>query len=492
MSDSSEQVYLAVDLGAESGRVLAGRLGPGGVTLTEIHRFSNGAVQTASGLRWDFTKLWEEIQRGLKLAAKQWGEHIVSIGVDTWGVDYGFIGADGRLIEEPHHYRDSRSEGMQEQAFSKASRRDIYEITGIQFLPFNTIYQLLADVHAGSSAYRDAKHMLMIPDLINYRLTGRVCNEVTNASTSQLLDARTRRWSEPLIKQLGIRADLFCDLVSSGETIGTITPELAKQTGLSPGVSVVAIGSHDTASAVAGVPGVGDGWAYLSSGTWSLLGVELQEPVIDDASYGHDFTNEAGVINSVRLLKNIGGLWLLQECRRQWDREGQSYTYADLTRMAEQAPAFARVIDPDDPSFAAPGDMPSRINAYLEASGQSQCDDPAIVARTILESLALRYRKVLNTLEALAGSKINTLHIVGGGTQNHLLNQFTANATGRRVVAGPIEATALGNLLVQMIAQKQIQDLAAGRAMIGMGKDIETFMPADTEAWSAHARAQSA
>lgn len=487
MNDSRDQVYLAVDLGAESGRVLAGVFNSGRIDLTEVHRFPNGPVETETGLRWDFTQLNGQIVYGLKLSADRWGDRVVSIGVDTWGVDYGLIGADGRLIEEPCHYRDSRTHGMQEQAFRHVPRREIYDITGIQFLPFNTIYQLLAEAQAGTDAYRNAHRLLMIPDLVNYGLTGRMCNEVTNASTSQLLDARSRRWSRDLMEKLNIRADLFGDLVDPGEEIGVIKPDIAARTGLSRDVRVIAVGSHDTASAVAGVPATGDNWAYLSSGTWSLLGVELDGPVVNDLGYRHDLTNEAGVNKTTRLLKNIGGLWLLQECRRQWQREGTDYSYARLTEMAENAPPFARVMDPDESGFAAPGNMPGRINAHLLATGQRPCDDPAGITRTILESLALRYRQVLDTLEKISGFRPETLHIVGGGTRNRLLNQFTANATGRHVVAGPIEATARGNILVQMIAGGIIRDLPSGRSLIAKDIGIESYRPAHHDDWTAEA-----
>lgn len=477
MSDRSEQVYLAVDLGAESGRVLAGILSSGRIELTEVHRFSNGPVETATGLRWDFTGLYRQIVQGLKLSADRWGDRIVSIGVDTWGVDYGLIGKDGRLLEEPCHYRNSRTDGMQELAFRRVPRRDIYDITGIQFLPFNTIYQLLAEAQSDTNTYRDAHRLLMTPDLINYRLTGRMCNEVTIASTSQLLDARTRRWSAALMDQLNIRKDLFCDLVNPGEEIGRVTPDIVAQTGLSNGVRVIAVGAHDTASAVAGVPATGSSWAYLSSGTWSLLGVELQGPVINDLSYDYGFTNEAGVNKTTRLLKNIAGLWLLQECRRHWQREGADYSYAQLTRMAENANPGAGVIDPDEPSFATPGDMPRKINAHLRATEQAPSGDPGGITRMILESLALRYREVLDSLEKLTGNRVDTLHIVGGGSRNRLLNQLTANSTGRRVIAGPVEATATGNILIQMIAGGGISGLGAARSLISKTPGIEVYQP---------------
>lgn len=477
MVEAEAQVYLAIDLGAESGRVVAGRLEGDSISLTVVHRFPNGAVETDTGLRWSFTELFNQIVRGLKLAAEQWGERVVSIGVDTWGVDYGLVDAEGRLLAEPHHYRDSRTDGMQDEAFGLVPRRDIYDITGIQFLPFNTIFQLLSEVRADTPGYRSAKHLLLMPDLITHRLTGRLTNELTAASTSQLLDARTRRWAAPLIRKLKLRESLFGELVRPGEVIGPITPQIVEQTGLSPRVRVIAVGSHDTASAVAGVPAMEDSWAYLSSGTWSLLGVELREPIINDATYEHGFTNEAGVLGSVRLLKNIAGLWLLQECRRQWQRDGHDYGYAQLTEMAGHAQPLTRRIDPDDPTFMAPGAMPDKINAHLAASGQAPCDDHALMSRVILESLALKYREVYRALEAIVGRRLDTLHVVGGGSQNRLLNQLTADALGRRVVAGPVEATATGNLLMQFVATGAVSDIAAARAMIGRQDGIEAYEP---------------
>jgi rhamnulokinase len=484
MDTQKERVYLAVDLGAESGRVVAGVHRHGTLELTEVHRFPNGPVNTPDGMRWDLTGLFEQIVLGLKTAAGRWGQSVVSIGVDTWGVDYGLLDKHGNLLGEPHHYRDDRTQGMQEAAFKAVPRREIYETTGIQFLPLNTLYQLMAESRHRPSSYQRADRLLFIPDAINYWLTGRMANELTIASTSQFLDARTRRWALPMLEKLGLRGDLLGDLIEPGQTLGPLSDDIASRTQLDK-VDAVAVGAHDTASAIAAVPASGAGWAYLSSGTWSLMGIETKDPVINDLTYEHGFTNEAGVLGTVRLLKNIGGLWLLQECRRAWEKDGTSYTYADLVELADHAPPFSRILNPDDPAFAAPGGMPRRINEHLQTYHQQPCQNPAQMTRTIIESLALRYRQVLDTLERLMGQPINTLHIVGGGAQNRLLNQLTANATGRGVVTGPIEATAAGNILVQMVAAGDLADLADGRSMIARSFGMDRYQPKDADAWNA-------
>lgn len=483
MNTEPQRVYLAIDLGAESGRVVAGICTQGKLDLEVVHRFPNGPVNTSTGMHWGLTGLFEQIISGLRVASEKWGKAIVSIGVDTWGVDYGMLDKHGDLLGEPHHYRDSRTDGVQERVFKTVPRRDIYETTGIQFLPFNTLYQLAAESDDPSGRLQQAERLLFMPDLINYLLTGRSVNELTIASTSQCLDARTRQWATPLLDKLGIPSELLGDLVEPGQIIGTLSASIAERTQLGP-VSVVAVGAHDTASAVAAVPASGDGWAYLSSGTWSLMGIETKHPVINAVTYDHGFTNEAGVLGTVRLLKNIGGLWLLQESRRAWERAGTSYTYPQLVELAEQAPPFTRMINPDDPAFTAPGEMPRRIDAHLKSHQQAPCDNHAQMIRTIFESLALRYRQTLDTLEQLSGKPIGTLHIVGGGAQNHLLNQFTANATGRSVITGPIEATAAGNILVQMIAGGGLPDLAAGRAIIAQSFETHRYQPQHTEAWN--------
>lgn len=480
MTRDDSAVYLAVDLGAESGRVVAGSLEGGAIRLAEVHRFPNGPTKTTAPegeLHWDFEGLWKHILDGLAAAAKQYGERVASIGVDTWGVDYGLVDAQGKLLAQPYHYRDSRTEGMQVAAFKRVARREIYDVTGIQFMDLNTIYQLLAEAKADSEAYRQADRLLLIPDLVNQRLTGRMCNELTDASTSQLLDAKGRCWAKPMIEKLGLRSELFGELVEPGHELGPILPGLAERTGLPAGVRVVTVGSHDTASAVAGVPAEGKDWAYLSSGTWSLLGVEVDQPVVNDLSYEHGFTNEAGVCGTIRLLKNIGGLWLLQECRRQRQREGKDYSYAQLTEMAERAEPSTDLIDPDDPTFVAPGGMPNRINGYLTSHGHQTCDDDGSMARMIIESLAARYREMFAVIQQLAGRELDTLHIVGGGSRNKLLNQLTADAIDKRVVAGPVEATATGNILMQMMAGGAVSTLSEGRALIGGDENVSTFMP---------------
>jgi rhamnulokinase len=483
MNTQQQRVYLAIDLGAESGRVVAGIHRQRKLELEIVHRFPNGSVNTSAGMHWDLTGLFEQIITGLSMAAKQWGDAIVSIGVDTWGVDYGLLDKHGNLLSEPHHYRDERTNGMQEMVFKTVPRREVYETTGIQFLPFNTLYQLYAESRDQSDRLQQAEKMLFVPDLINYWLTGRMANEITIASTSQFLDARTRQWATPMLDKLGIRSDLLGDLVEPGQTIGTLSDDIKARTQLG-NVEVVAVGAHDTASAVAAVPASGDGWAYLSSGTWSLMGIETKSPVINEVTYDHDFTNEAGVLGTVRILKNIGGLWLLQESKLAWGRSGTSYTYSQLVELAEQAPPFGRLINPDNPDFAAPSEMPKCIDEHLRSNQQEPCENHGQMIRTIFESLAIRYRQVLDTLEQLSGQPITTLHIVGGGAQNQLLNQFTANATGRNVITGPIEATAAGNILVQMVAQGDLKDLANGRSMIDQSFETRRYQPQNADAWN--------
>lgn len=482
MSNDPTRVYLAVDLGAESGRVVAGVYENDKLDLVEVHRFPNGPKQAADGIHWDLSELFKQITHGLRLAGEKWGGAIASIGVDTWGVDYGLLDADGELIAEPFHYRDSRTDGMQEQMFKSVPRREVYGTTGIQFLPFNTLYQLAAEKRGPNDPYTRAEKLLFVPDLINYLLTGRMCSELTIASTSQFLDARTRTWAKPMLEKLGLDSGRLCELVEPGQVIGTLSDAMATQTKLGP-VPVVAVGAHDTASAVAAVPASGSGWAYLSSGTWSLMGIETRGPVINDVTYEHGFTNEAGVLGTVRLLKNISGLWLLQECKRAWEKNGNDYSYSQLVELAEKAAPFSRVLNPDDPCFAAPGGMPGRIDEYLKQHGQEPCADHGQMVRTIIESLAARYTQVITTLEQLMGVPIRTLHIVGGGSQNGLLNQCTADATGRRVITGPVEATGIGNMLMQMIADGALADLAAGRALVDRNVDKQIYEPRDAGAW---------
>lgn len=472
--------YAAIDLGAESGRVLVGLFDGKTLKLEEAHRFPNVPVRIASGagstLHWDVLRLWNDIQDGLAKARQTHGE-LTGIGVDTWGVDFGLLDADGHLLGNPVHYRDSRNDGMMERAFETVPRAEIFRRTGLQFMPFNSLFQLLALKTAESKQLQIAKLLLFMPDLLNHWLTGARTAEYTIASTSQMLDAKKRTWDEGLLRKLGIEPQLLPDLVSPGTVIGSLRDEVAARTGLDKGTRVIAPGCHDTASAVAAVPFEGESGAYLSSGTWSLMGLELDEPLINDRVAELNFTNEGGVGGKIRFLKNIAGLWLVQECRRAWLREGSEYSYAELTEKAAAADGFGAVLEPDDGAFAAPASMPAAITEYCAKHGQKAPTDEGAFVRSCLESLALKYRWTVEKLEELRGEKIEVLHIVGGGTQNKLLSQLTADAIGRPVVAGPVEATATGNILTQAMARGELNGLEEIRAVVRNSFAVERFEP---------------
>jgi rhamnulokinase len=476
--------YIAVDLGAESGRVMVGSIANDKLTLKECHRFPNGPYTAADGsLHWDWTKLMGEIKAGLKKAIPQCKGKPAGIGVDTWGVDFGLIGQDGKLLEDPYNYRDARTNGMMEKAFSIMGKRAVYDNSGIQFMQFNSVYQLLAMRLANHPLLAKAKTMLFVADLISYLLCGKPYAEYTFASTSQMMDMKTGKWSDAILKGLDLPAHLLPPIVKTGTVVGRLTPEVCKEIGCDP-VPVIATAAHDTGSAVAGVPAKkGTSWAYLSSGTWSLMGIEAPGAIINDKTFDYQFTNEGGVNNTIRLLKNIMGLWLVQECRRQWQREGCELDYAALAKMAAAAKPFAADIDPDYGAFLAPGDMPAKINDYLKSAGQTPLTDKGQMIRAILESLARKYAQVLRRLEDLQGKKIDVLHIVGGGIQNELLNQFTADATGCKVVTGPVEATASGNIVVQAMAAGEVKDLWHARQIVSNSYEIKEYRPQNTEAW---------
>lgn len=476
--------YIAVDLGAESGRVMLGTVSVNQVVLEEIHRFDNGPIEEDGSLRWDFHRLLTEIKAGIGKAAKAAGTDVSGIGIDSWGVDFGLLGADGKLIENPYHYRDSRTNGITDKAFELMSKRDIYENTGLQFLPFNSVYQLLAMRLSHSAALAKAKHLVFIADLFSYFLCGKVFAEYSLASTSQFMDMRTGQWSKAILDKLSLPMNIMPEVVESGTVVGPLTDEVADEIGCGP-IPVIAVGSHDTASAVAAVPAAGDAdWAYLSSGTWSLMGIEVPQAIINDKTFTYEFTNEGGVENTIRLLKNIMGLWPIQECRRQWQREGADLSYAELTAMAEKAEPFTHHIDVDYTGFLAPGEMPQRINDYLTETGQKPIDDKGQMIRAVLESLALKYRSIMGAVEDIAGKKMEILHIVGGGIQNGLLCQFTANALGKKVITGPVEATASGNILMQARATGQIKTLAEAREILRNSFELKEYEPRQTSLWA--------
>ena len=474
--------FLAFDLGAESGRAVVGHISSERLHLEEVHRFPNGPVRVLDSLYWDVLGMWREIKHGLGLAAKTYSDNLAGIGLDTWGVDFGLLAADDTLLGNPYHYRDSRTDGMIEEAFQLVPRAEIFERTGIQFMQLNSLYQLLAMAKANSPALAAAKTFLNMPDLFNFWLTGRKANEFTIATTSQCYDPRTSDWAWDMLQKLGIPTHIFGQIVEPGTVLDRLLPSVAEETGCGP-IPVVAPATHDTGSAVAAVPAAHRDYIYLSSGTWSLMGVEVTKPVITEQSLFYNFTNEGGVNDSFRLLKNIMGLWLVQECRREWTRAGKAYSYDDLTRLAAEAPAFGSLVDPADSRFLPPGDMPSRIQAFCRETGQTVPETKGEIVRCALESLALEYCWVAERLNELTEQQLPTVHIIGGGSQNRLLNQFTADATGRTVVAGPVEATAIGNVLLQALALGHISSLAEGRELVRRSFEVETFDPGDTAGW---------
>jgi len=474
--------YIAVDLGAESGRVMLGRIVHGRLSLEQIHRFSNGPVDEHGSLRWNFHRLLSEIKTGIGQAVKTADGKIGGIGVDTWGVDFGLLGADGQLIEKPYHYRDSRTNGMMDKAFTLMPKRRIYESTGIQFMQLNSLYQVLAMRLANSPVLAKTERLLFMADLFSYFLCGKAFGEYTLASTSQMMDMQTGKWSKPIFDELSLPMKIMPEITMPGAVGGELTDKVAKEAGCGK-IPVIAIGSHDTASAVLGVPASGNKWAYLSSGTWSLMGVELPSAIINEKTFKYEFTNEGGVDDTIRLLKNIMGLWLVQECKRQWQREGQDLSYGELTKMAAAAKPFFGHIECDRSEFLAPGDMPARINKYLADTGQTPTQDKGQMVRLVLESLALKYRSVLNAIEDVTGNTIDVLHIVGGGIQNELLCQFTADAIGRKVVTGPIEATASGNILMQAKAAGQFKSIDEAREVIRDSFEMKEYQPRDAGLW---------
>jgi rhamnulokinase len=480
----TDAYYLAIDLGAESGRAMLGRLGDGRLALDELRRFPNLPVRLPDGLHWDALRLWAELRDSLRQAAQQHGERLASVGLDTWGVDYGLLDRRDALIGNPYHYRDSRTDGMQAEALRRMPREQIFERTGIQFIQINTLYQLLAQVVAGDPALEIARTFLTMPDLLNFWLTGEKVGEFSNATTTQCYDPRAAGWATPVLDAMGIPSTIFPPVVQPGTLLGRLRPALAAELG-APGLRVVAPACHDTGSAVAAVPAEGANFAWISSGTWSIMGVESPVPVIDARSLGYNLTNEGGVYGTFRTSKNIMGLWIVQECRRTWAAQAHDWSYDELARMAGQAAPLAALIDPDADEFFKPGDMPARIQGFCRRTGQPAPADPGAIVRCALESLALKYRWVLERLEAVTGQRLEPIHIIGGGSQNALLNQLTADATGRPVVAGPVEATAIGNLLVQAIAGGQLGSIADARAVVRRSFTPQTYAPQPSADWDA-------
>lgn len=477
--------FLAVDIGASSGRVMLGRWGGGRFALEELHRFWNGPVEEGGRLHWGAQRLWQEIQAGIRAYASQHAAPLAGIGVDTWAVDYGLLDADGRLLGNPYHYRDRRTEGAPALVDAVVPPAELYALTGIQRLPLNTLYQLAAAARLGDPQLAAAETLLLMPDLFHYWLTGRKVAEYTNATTTMFLNARERGWATELLDRLGVPTRMLPPLVEPGTVLGLMLPELRDALGLRSDVPVIAVGTHDTASAVAAVPGLDERSAYISSGTWSLVGVELPAPVLSDEARRLNFTNEGGVGGTIRFLKNVGGLWLLQECQRRWQEEGRSYSWPELVALAEAAPPLRSLVDPDAPEFLAVGDMPATIRAYCRRTHQPEPESVGAVVRCCLESLALKYRWVVEALEGLTGRTIETVRVVGGGSQNALLCQLTADACRRPVVAGPAEGTALGNILVQAMATGHLPDLTTGRRAVAASVSQASYAPRGSADWEA-------
>ena len=469
--------YLAIDLGAESGRTIVGALDGNHLSLTETHRFPNRPVRLNDGLHWDMLRLWSDIKNGIRKS-----KPFDSIGLDTWAVDFALLDKNGSLLGNPFHYRDARTDGMLDEAFKVMPRAEIFANSGIQFMQLNTLYQLIAAVRSNSSVFDVAKTFVTIPDLFNFWLTGELTNEFTNATTTQCFDPRTRTWSTKILDAFGIPSHLFKPTTDSGTQIGTLLPNLAEETGAGA-VPVILPACHDTGSAVVAVPAKNEDFVWLSSGTWSIMGAEVREPCLTEKALEYNFTNEGGVNGTWRLSKNIMGLWLVQECRREWSRQGEEISFDALTQLAAESEAFLSVIDPDDGLFLAPGDMPSRIQKYCVDTNQRVPQTKGQIIRVVLESIALKYRLVLERLEELSGKHLEPLHIIGGGTRNKLLNQFTADSTGRTVITGPVEATAIGNILMQAIGMKHISSLAEAREVVRISFEPEIFEPRLNSTW---------
>ena len=476
----SKPEFAACDFGAESGRVILGILDRGKLRMEELHRFRNPQIRAMGHYHWDLLHLFQELKNGLSRAAARGHRELSGIGVDTWGVDFGILDREGKLLGNPVCYRDPRTEGVMEEVFDLVPADEIYRLTGIQFIQFNTLFQLFS--MKDSPALEMGRTMLHMPDLFNFMMTGEKVSEYTIASTSQMLDVSARTWSVDLVERLGIPAEILPGLVRPGSIIGPLMKDMREETGLGE-VPVIAPACHDTAAAVAAVPAQGDDWAYLSSGTWSLIGVELDEPCVSPESRQANYTNEGGVNNKIRFLRNNMGMWLLEESRRCWKRDGLEPGYDEIIKMAEEARPFQSVIDPDHISFMKPDNMPGAIAEFCRDTGQQPPDSPGAQARCIFESLALKYRFLIEGINRIRGRDTQMLHIVGGGSRNRMLNQFTADSLGIPVTAGPVEATAIGNIMMQAISTGILESLEEGRRMVKDSFPVETYQPGERELW---------
>lgn len=483
----AQRAYLAFDLGAESGRAILGVLEGGKLSLHETHRFANATHQLPDGLHWNTLGLWAELVEGLRASAERCRENgweLASLGVDTWGVDFGLIGKSGGLLGLPFAYRDPRNHAVADQVIERVGVERLYSATGIQVMPINTLFQLVAIQQAEPGLLDQAEHLLFTPDLMHYFFTGQPMHESTIASTSQMIDPRTGSWAKTLLDELDIPTRMLGTVERAGSSVGEVRQELLDQAGLSGPLRAIAPASHDTASAVAAVPAEPDTrWAYLSSGTWSLMGVELDQPIVDERARGPMFTNEGGVDKTIRFLKNIAGLWLVQEVRRAHAGQGESYDYDRLTHLAGEAEAFRTLLDPEHAPFMTPGDMPRKIVAFAEKTNQPRPESIGQFVRACLETLALTYRRTMENLEEVLGHELDVLHVVGGGGRNELLNQMTADAIGKPVIVGPYEATAAGNALVQAMGTGDLKDLAEIRQTVRNSFQPKRFDPGDRGPW---------
>jgi rhamnulokinase len=482
-----DALYIAVDLGAGSGRVFLAGVASGELLLEEVRRFRYPPAEARGHLRWNLPAIFDEIKTGLRAAGargRELGRPVRSVGVDSWGVDYGLLDDAGRLVENPVCYRDARTRGATEQVFGRVPRAEVFARTGVQFLDFNTLFQLHA--HAREGLPREAARLLLIPDLINFFLTGRAAAEYTNATTTQLVNAETGAWDRQLLERLGLPSCLFAEIIPAGAELGPVKPDVADELRLG-GVRVVAPATHDTGSAVAGAP-LKEGWAYVSSGTWSLVGVERESVLINAEVARHNFTNEGGAFGTIRFLKNVMGLWVFESCRREWKKQGLDVSYENLLTEAEAAEHPSALIFPDDERFFNPRSMTEAMAEHLSESGQALPESPALMSRAILDSLALRYASVLSTIESLTGRRVEGVQIAGGGSQNYYLNQATANATGKTVLAGPVEATVAGNVLVQAVSGGRFASLAQARRHLAENVSLKKFTPARSAVWEEAAR----
>ena len=480
----SGKQFLAFDLGAESGRAVLGVLADGTLRLEEIHRFPNGPVRVLGSMHWDVLRLFQEMKDGLRAFRGGRRGELEGIACDTWGVDFALLGRGNMLLGIPCHYRDSRTIGMMAKVFERMPREEIYRLTGIQFMQINTLYHLYSMVLSGSPLLEAAERLVMMAGLFHLFLSGRAVAEFSLATTSQLYNPVEQDWAEPIFGTLNLPLDIMPEIVPPCTVIGELLPAIGAEVGVGK-VPVIASACHDTAAAVAAVPAEGEDWAYISSGTWSLIGAEIPEARITDIGYEHNITNEGGVDGTFRFLNNNMGLWLLQECRRKWQREGDDLGYRELTKLAERSPAFGALVDPDDEGFLNPADMPAAIAVHCERTGQTPPPDRGAMVRCILESLALKYRVVLARQEQALEKKYRVIHIVGGGSQNRVLSQFAANATHLPVVTGPVEATAAGNVLMQAVARGVLGSVAEAREVVRRSFDVVTYEPGDADVWDA-------